>query len=120
MGGAGPLMNPSVQSILEAVSQVPTDRVVLLPNDPNVLQAARQAAQLSHKQGAVVPAKSVPQGIGAWLAFDPEEGVEEGAAEMAEALGHVRTGELARATRSVRIDGVDVVEGQVIGIIDGG
>jgi len=115
----GPLMNPSVQSILEAVSQVPTDRVVLLPNDPNVLQAARQAAQLSHKQVAVVPAKSVPQGIAALIALDPEEGVEQVAARMTEALGHVRTGELARATRSVRIDGVDVVEGQVIGIIDG-
>jgi dihydroxyacetone kinase-like predicted kinase len=115
----GPLMNPSVAALLEAIDRSPAERVIVLPNDPNVVHATRQAAQLSRKQVAVVPAKSVPQGIGALLAFDPDGELDEVAAAMTEALAQVRTGELAAATRSARVDGVDVVEGQVIGMIDG-
>lgn len=115
----GPLMNPSVVEILAAVSHVPSDRVVILPDDPNVLETARQAAQLSHKQVAVVPSRSVPQGIAALLCLDPEGELDEVACAMTEALSQVRTGELARATRSAQIDGVEVHEGQVIGMADG-
>lgn len=115
----GSLMNPRVDEVLAAVSHVPTDRVIVLPDDPNILEAARQAAQLSRKQVAVVPAKSVPQGIAALLCFDPEGDLEEVASAMTEALAEVRTGELARATRSARIDGAEVVGGQVIGMMDG-
>jgi hypothetical protein len=115
----GPLMNPSVDEILDAVNRVPTDRVVVLPNDPNVLQAAQQAAGLTDKQVAVIPSRSVPQGIAALLALDPDDRMDDVAQAMTEALGHVRTGELARATRSVQIDGLEVAKGQVIGIVDG-
>jgi dihydroxyacetone kinase-like predicted kinase len=112
-------MNPSVDEILDAVNRVPTDRVVVLPNDPNVLQAAQQAAGLTDKQVAVIPSRSVPQGIAALLALDPDDRMDDVAQAMTEALGHVRTGELARATRSVQIDGLEVAKGQVIGIVDG-
>ncbi|MCH7484683.1 MAG: DAK2 domain-containing protein, partial [Chloroflexi bacterium] len=75
----GPTMNPSTRDILAAIESCPTDEVVVLPNDKNIIMAAKQAAEATQKHAAVVPSRSVPQGITALLAMNPEEGLDENA-----------------------------------------
>jgi DAK2 domain fusion protein YloV len=115
----GQTMNPSTEEILNAFENLPTDKIVILPNNKNVLMTARQALDLTVKHVAVVPSKSVPQGIAAMLALTPDGDFETSVATMTKALSTVKTGEVTVATRSVEMDGVDVKEGQVIGLLNG-
>lgn len=115
----GQTMNPSTEEILRAVESLPTDKVVILPNNKNIIMTSRQAAALTVKKVAVIPSDSVPQGISAMLALMPEGELDNVVEAMTKALATVRTGELTVATRSVEIDGVAVKEGQVIGLLDG-
>ena len=114
----GDTMNPSVRDILEAVESAPSDNVIFLPNNSNIVQAARQAAAISEKNLSVVPSTSIPQGISAMLAFNPHVSLDDSATEMEDALADVRTGEVCLAVREVELNGVAVSEGQVIGILD--
>jgi hypothetical protein len=114
----GPTMNPSTKDILDAIEACSSNEVVVLPNDKNIILAAEQAAGMTGKQVRVVKSRSVPQGLAALLAANPEEGVEENAAAMEEALGSVRTIEITLAARSTSIGGVKVEAGQVIAIVD--
>ncbi len=115
----GQTMNPSTQEILAAVENLPTDKVIILPNNKNIVLAAQQAAELTVRRLTVVPSVSVPQGIAALLAFEPSGDLEQVRLAMTTALAEVTTAELTVATRSVEIDGVDVVAGQVIGLLNG-
>jgi len=115
----GQTMNPSTQDILEAIGAVPTGRVVVLPNNKNIILAAQQAAGLSVKQVAVVPTRTVPQGIAAMLSYMPEGDLDAVRAAMEKAAGAVETGEVTTATRTVELDGVAVREGQIIGLHNG-
>ncbi len=115
----GQTMNPSTEQILSAIENLPTDRIVVLPNNENILMSARQAIELTVKQVAVVPSHSVPQGIAAMLALAPDGDFDATVRAMTEAMSGVVTGEVTVATRSVDIDGVYVQEGQAIGLLDG-
>jgi hypothetical protein len=116
----GQTNNPSTQEILEAVQRVPTRHIILLPNNKNIILAAEQAARLATDQNVVViPTRSMPQGISALLPYDPKGDLQEVARAMLEAKDSVTTGEVTTATRSVDINGVDVAEGQIIGLLDG-
>lgn len=115
----GQTMNPSTQDILGAVEDLPTDRVIVLPNNKNIVLAAQQASSLTAKSLAVVPTTSVPQGIAALLALDPDGDLEAVCRAMSQAMGEVKTIEMTVATRSVELDGVQVQEGQVIGLLNG-
>jgi len=115
----GQTMNPSTQEILQALEALPTDRIVILPNNKNIRLAAEQAAELTSKQAFVVPSRFVPQGIAAILALDPDGPIETNTASMEEAMANVRTIELTMATRTVEIDGVKVRQGQIIGLMEG-
>ena len=115
----GQTMNPSTQEILSAFEDLPTDKIVILPNNKNIQLAATQAKELTVKQVEVVPTVAVPQGVAALLAFDPTGDLPEVAAAMTSAIEDVSYGELTQATRSVEIDGVTVKEGQVIGLLNG-
>jgi len=115
----GQTMNPSTQEILQALEALPTDRIVILPNNKNIRLAAEQAAELTSKQAYVVPSRFVPQGIAAILALDPDSPLESNVASMEEAMANVRTVELTLATRTVEIDGVKVRQGQIIGLMEG-
>ncbi|MBF8256410.1 MAG: hypothetical protein HW375_1317 [Anaerolineales bacterium] len=115
----GQTMNPSAQDICRAIEGLPSDRVIVLPNNKNIVLAARQAAELTGKQVRVLATTTAPQGLAAMLPYDPRSGLDALAEEMERARLGVRTGELTTATRSVEIDGVAVREGQVIGMIDG-
>lgn len=116
----GQTNNPSTQEILDAIQRVPTSKIVLLPNNKNIILAAEQAARLATSQQVVViPTRSVPQGISALLPYDAKGDFDEIARAMLEAKDDIITGEITTATRSVELNGVKVAEGQIIGLIDG-
>jgi len=114
----GPTMNPSTKDLLDAVEACPSDEVVVLPNDKNIIMAAQQAVGLTKKHMVVVPTRSMPQGIAALLAMNPEEGLDENAHAMEEGRQLVRTVEVTRAVRTTRIGGVKVEAGDCIAIVD--
>ncbi len=114
----GQTMNPSTQDFIQLLDAVPTDRALILPNNGNVILAARQAVELSNKQVKVVPTKTVPQGIAALLAFNEQRDLEANASNMEAAAKRVKTGEITTATRSVEFNGVTVEQGQTIGLLN--
>jgi uncharacterized protein len=111
--------NPSTEEILKAIEDLPTDKVIILPNNKNIFLAAEAARDLSRKDVAVVPSRTIPQGISALMAVNPAGDVQANAEMMEKMLSTVRTGEITRATRSVELDGVAVKEGALIGLVDG-
>jgi DAK2 domain fusion protein YloV len=115
----GQTNNPSTEEIFQAIQDVPTDKVIILPNNKNIILSSESARDLSPKQVAVVPSRSVPQGFSAMLSYNPDGELEETAADMEAALTQVVTGEVTRATRSVTLDGVKVQEGEIIGLVNG-
>src|SRR5512142_460623 len=115
----GQTMNPSTQEILGAFENLPTDNIIILPNNKNIVMTANQAKGVTVKKVEVVPSRSVPQGLAAMLALDPDGDLEAVAARMNKALETVQTGEITIATRSVEIDGVNVKQGEVIALLDG-
>ena len=115
----GQTMNPSTQDILSSFENLPTDKVIILPNNKNIVMAANQAKEVTVKQVAVVPSKTVPQGLAAMLALQPDGELDSVAEKMTKALGMVKTGEITVAVRNVEIDGVNVKEGEVISLLDG-
>jgi DAK2 domain fusion protein YloV len=115
----GQTMNPSTQEIIHAFENLPTDQIIILPNNKNIILAAEAAADLTVKKVAVVPSRSVPQGLAAMMRLIPDGDFDEVATEMIAALDDVETGEITIATRSVEIDGVEVQEGQIIALHNG-
>jgi DAK2 domain fusion protein YloV len=115
----GQTMNPSTQDILNSFENLPTDKVIILPNNKNIVMAANQAKDVTVKQVRVVPSKTIPQGLSAMLSLHPDEELDSVADKMTKALENVHTGEITTATRSVEIDGVKVESGQVIALLDG-
>ena len=115
----GQTMNPSTQDILSAFENLPTDKVIILPNNKNIVMAANQAKDVTVKKVAVVPSRTVPQGLAAMLALQPDGELDSVAEKMTKALSMVKTGEITIAVRNVEIDGVNVKEGQVISLLDG-
>jgi dihydroxyacetone kinase-like predicted kinase len=114
----GPTMNPSTRDILDAIEACGSDEVAVLPNDKNIILAAEQATGLTKKQVRVIKSRSVPQGLAALLAANPEEGLADNAPAMESALSSVRTIEITRGVRSTTIGGISVEAGQVIAIVD--
>jgi len=115
----GQTMNPSTQEIIHAFENQPTDKVILLPNNKNIVMTAKAAAGLTVKKVAVIPTRSVPQGLSAMMRLIPSGDFDSVVAEMTSAIDDVETGEVTIATRSVEIDGVEVEEGQIIALHNG-
>jgi DAK2 domain fusion protein YloV len=115
----GQSMNPSTQDILSSFENLPTDKIIILPNNKNIILAANQAKEVTVKQVAVVPTRTVPQGLAAMLALQPDGELASVAERMIQSLSYVKTGEITIATRTVEIDGVSVKDGQVIALLDG-
>jgi hypothetical protein len=114
----GQTMNPSTKEILSAFENLPTDHVIILPNNKNIVMAAKQAQEVTVKKVAVVPSRSVPEGLAAMLVHDPEGDLEAVVEKMNKALGTVKTGEITVATRACIIDGVRAERGQTIALLD--
>jgi len=116
----GQTMNPSTQDIINAVKRTPADNVFVLPNNKNIYLVAVQAAKLVEEKNVIVlPTKSVPQGISAMIAYNPEGDLETNTAEMNEAISNVRTAQVTYAVRDTSIEGVQIKDGQLIAIVDG-
>jgi uncharacterized protein len=115
----GQTMNPSTKDILDAFENLPTDKVIILPNNKNIILAANQAKDVTVKQVQVVPSRNVPQGLSAMLHLNPDGDLEKITERMTEALDAVVSGEITVAVRSVEIDGVQVQEGQAIALMNG-
>jgi DAK2 domain fusion protein YloV len=115
----GQSMNPSAAQLLEAVEQLGVDEVVILPNNGNVILTAEQAAGMSSLHIAVVPSRSIPSGLAAMVAFDPDEDAVGNARLMQDAIVDVRYAEVTHAVRDSELDGLEVKKGQAMAIVDG-
>ncbi|RKN86615.1 DAK2 domain-containing protein [Paenibacillus ginsengarvi] len=112
----GQTMNPSTEDITTAVERVNAETVFVLPNNSNIILAAQQARELMERSVIVVPTKTVPQGIAAMLKFQASESAERNGALMEAAIGDVQSGQVTYAVRDSQIDGVDIHEGDYLGI----
>jgi len=122
----GQTMNPSTGDLMEAVRALPSRRAIILPNNRNIILAATQAAELlaqeedDPREVAVVPSRTVPQGIGALISFNLHAtDLADLAAHMADAMTAIHTGEITHAVRDAEFDGLSVAVGDVIGLQDG-
>lgn len=114
----GQTMNPSTQDILEAIQSLPCEKVIVLPNNGNILLAAEQAKALADRSVAIVPTRTIPQGIAALLAFNYQADLETNVAAMTQAAAQVQTIEVTRAVRSAQVNGLAIHEGQFIGLLN--
>ena len=114
----GQTMNPSVKEILAAVEAVEPNKVILLPNNKNIILTASQIKDLTKKSVEVIPTRTIPQGVTALMIFNYESTLEENIQSMSEAVKSVKTVEVTTAARSTQIHGLKVQQGQAIGIID--
>jgi len=114
----GQTMNPSVRELLQAVELAPSDNIILLPNNKNIVSAASQVQPLTSKKVRVVPTRNIPQGIAAFLAFNYDMNLEQNAQTMEEAASKVKTIEVTRAVRGTRLDGLEIKKGQFIAILN--
>ena len=115
----GQTMNPSTEDILKAIKEVNADQVIVLPNNKNIFMAADQAAEVADIPVAVVPSKTVSQGMTAMLAFNGDQSLEDNKTAMTEMLESVVSGQITNAIRDTAIDGVEIHEGDYLGMIDG-
>ncbi|MGH7882328.1 MAG: DAK2 domain-containing protein, partial [Candidatus Dormibacteraceae bacterium] len=114
----GQTMNPSTQDMLRAVEQIPYSEVLLLPNNKNVILAARQVVELTEKRVHVVETVTVPQGLAAVIAFGADRPLKENLAGMREAVAHIQTIELTRAVRDTNAEDLTVRRGDVIALVN--
>ena len=115
----GDTLNPSVADLLEAVEAAPSDQVILLPNNKNIIGAAQQASELTEKSSTVIETRSMQEGIAAISAFDPDADLDENAEEMADMLDGLHVGSVFRASRDATMGGIHVNEGQFMVLVDG-
>lgn len=115
----GQSMNPSVKEIVDAVKEVSSDDVIILPNNSNIRLSAEQAADLLDKDVMIVDTRSLPQGLAAMLGLDKKKTLLENHQEMCKRANQVKTGEVTYATRDATVDNIRVNKGNIIGISDG-
>ena len=115
----GQTMNPSTKDLLQAVESVASDKVIILPNNKNIVPAANQVQSVTEKSIAVVPTETIPQGVAALLAFDYEADLEANAQLMNRSRSQVKTIEVTRAVRSTQLNGLNIKKKQAIGLLDG-
>ncbi|MBE9483012.1 MAG: DAK2 domain-containing protein [Chloroflexi bacterium] len=115
----GQTMNPSTKELLQAVESVVSDKVIILPNNKNIVLTAEQVQSLTTKIIDVVPTETTPQGVAALLAFDYEADLETNARLMTEAKSAIKSIEITRAVRSTQLDGLSIKKNQAIGLLDG-
>ena len=115
----GQTMNPSTKDLLQAVERVASDKIIILPNNKNIVATANQVQSLTEKTIAVVPTKTIPQGVAALLAFDYEANLETNTQLMHKAVAAVKSIEITRAVRATRLGGLEIKKKQPIGFLEG-
>ncbi len=115
----GQTMNPSTEDIVKAIEAVHAEQVIILPNNKNIFMAADQAAEVSDVPVAVVPSKTISQGMTALLGFNDQLSLEENKAAMSDMLADVVSGQVTTAVRDTSIDGLAIRKDDYIGMVDG-
>lgn len=115
----GQTMNPSTEDIVKAIKSVNARKVLILPNNKNIVMAAEQAAEVCEGKVVVIPSKTVPQGMSAILAFNPNADLQTNQKNMTDAFAHVKTGQITFAVRDTTIDGLTIEKNDFMGILDG-
>ena len=115
----GQTMNPSTNDIVDAINAANAKRALILPNNGNIIMAAKQAAGLVDIPVAIVPSKTISQGMTAMLSFNPDADLDENEANMEDSLDTVKSGQITQAIRDTSIDGLEITKGHYMGIVDG-
>lgn len=115
----GQTMNPSTDDILAAVQATPAQTVFVLPNNKNIIMAAEQAVAIADRKMIVVPTRTIPQGLAAMLAYDPDGSIEDNSEGMVEAARRVSCGQVTFAARDSEFDGHKITEGDILGLQNG-
>ena len=115
----GQTMNPSTQDILEAIMSCPAKTVFVLPNNKNIIMAAEQAVKLADRKVCVLQTRTIPQGMSAMLAFDPEADFNTNRIEMTAAIERVSTGQITFAARDSDYEGRDIKQGEILAMDNG-
>lgn len=115
----GQTMNPSTEDILNAINEVDADKIIILPNNGNIILAADQAKDLSEKDVYVFPTRTVPEGITALLAFDQTKDIEDNLEELEEAVSYVKTAQVTYAVRDTEMNGKAIKKDDIIGVTRG-
>lgn len=115
----GQTMNPSTNDIVDAINAANAKRALILPNNGNIIMAAKQAAGLVDIPVAIVPSKTISQGMTAMLSFNPDVDLDENEANMEDSLDTVKSGQITQAIRDTSIDGLEITKGHYMGIVDG-
>lgn len=114
----GQTMNPSVAELKSAIQELQSRKAILLPNNINIIAAAKRAAELSDKEVYIIPSRTIPEGISALTSFSPEKSMEENIKRMEDSISHVKSGEVTRAVRDAEIGTLKIEVGDYIGIYD--
>ncbi len=112
----GQSMNPSTEDILRAIESAPSENIIVLPNNKNIILAADQAADLSKKNVVVLKSKTIPQGIAAAIVYDPEADIESNTKRMQRAIESIKTGSVTTAVRDTKVNGTSIKQGELLGI----
>ena len=115
----GQTMNPSTEDIAAACQKVKADNIIVLPNNNNIVMAAQQAQQLCDRIVEVIPTRGIMQGIAAMVAYDPGGELDEVISAMIEQMEHVKSAEVTYAVRDSVVNGLQIEEGNILGIVDG-
>ena len=117
----GQTMNPSTEDMLNAIAKINADNIFILPNNKNIILAAEQAMRMTKDKNIIVlPSKNVPQGIAALIGFVPEDDVDVNTENMKEEMTRVKTGQVTYAVRDTSLNGVEIKQGNIMGIGDAG
>src|SRR5471030_2429208 len=115
----GQTMNPSTQDILDAINNINAEHIFIMPNNKNIIMAANQAAEISNKDIRVVPTTTIPQGIACATIFNFDSEAEDNFNNLNNAIQDVKTGSITYAVRDTEIDGIDIKEGNMLGLVEG-
>nr|WP_220127181.1 DAK2 domain-containing protein [Halobacillus locisalis] len=115
----GQTMNPSTQDLSEAIKEAHAKKVLILPNNKNIIMAADQAAEIAEEEVSVIKTKTIPQGMSALLGFNPEADLASNTEEMTSLMSEVKTGQITYAVRDTQIEGMTIEKGHYMGIADG-
>ena len=115
----GQTMNPSTDDILKAIETTPAETVFVLPNNKNIIMAAEQTIPISTRKVIVIHTRTIPQGISAMLAYDPETGDEDNAIEMQKSTERIATGQVTFAARDSDFDGHSIKKGEILAMLGG-
>ncbi|MBC6355911.1 DAK2 domain-containing protein [Lactobacillus helsingborgensis] len=115
----GQTMNPSTQDIIDSIKKSGAKKAIVMPNNGNIIMAAKQAAEVSDIPVGIVPTKTISQGLTAMLSFDPDDSLDDNVANMTDALDTVVSGEVTKANRDTTINDIEIHQNDFLGIVDG-